>query len=171
MAQTDSGIIRTFRKRHNFVIIDKTALEDPKLTFKARGILAYLLAKPDDWITNTQNLVNNSDKDGKESVASGLKELETCGYLRRKRVRDSKGCFRWEINVFETPEDRSQWEREAPASIDGKTGDGKTGDGKTGDGKTGDGKTGDGKTGDGKPGYILNKEVITTKEIINLSSG
>lgn len=152
MAQTDSGIIRTFKKRHNFVIIDKTALEDARLSYKARGILGFLLCKPDGWITNTQNLVNNSDKDGKESVASGLKELEVCGYLRRKRVRDSKGCFRWEINVFETPEDRSRWEREAFASIDGFPGDG---------------KPGDGKTGDGKPGYILNKEVVTTKEIIN----
>lgn len=157
MGQTDNGIIRTFRKRHNFVIIDKTALEDTRLSYKARGMLAYLLSKPDNWTTNTQNLINQSEKDGREAILSGLKELEGCGYLLRKKYKDRAGRFGWEVIIFETLGDRSEWE--TTLSIDENS--------STINGFPVDGKTGDGKSGDGKPGYILNKESTTPKELIN----
>lgn len=41
-------IIRVRRCPNNFVMMDKTFLEDTRLSFKAKGILAYLLNKPDN---------------------------------------------------------------------------------------------------------------------------
>ncbi|MBW4607812.1 MAG: hypothetical protein KME22_11435 [Hassallia sp. WJT32-NPBG1] len=153
MAQTDSGIIRTFKKRHNFVIIDKTALEDARLSYKARGMLAYLLSKPSNWTTNTQNLINQSEKDGREAVLNGLKELEACGYLLRKKYKDKAGRFRWEVMIFETLGDREEWE--ATLSI-------------AEDSPTKNGFPGDGKTGDGKPDCIvINQNPINTNLLIN----
>ena len=41
-------IIRAPR-RHRFVTIDQSAVEDSRLSWAARGLLGYLLSRPDDW--------------------------------------------------------------------------------------------------------------------------
>ncbi len=68
-------IIRVKKCQNNFVMMDKTFLEDTRLSFKAKGILAYLLSKPDNWKVIVGNLVNSST-DGKKAIYSGLKELK-----------------------------------------------------------------------------------------------
>ena len=40
-------IIRA-QRRHRFVIVDQRAVEDSRLSWAARGLLAYLLSRPDD---------------------------------------------------------------------------------------------------------------------------
>lgn len=94
------SIIR-ISKRETFVVIDKTGIIDPRLSFKAKGLLAYLLGKPDDWTINYRQLVKVGP-DGKASVLAGLKELEKAQYLQRLRVNTSEG-FRWEQVLYETP--------------------------------------------------------------------
>lgn len=97
-------IIRVRRCPNNFVIMDKTFLEDTRLSFKAKGILAYLLSKPDNWKVIVGNLVNYA-VDGKASVYAGLKELKECGYYQKIPIRDEKGYFvRWESTIYENPE-------------------------------------------------------------------
>ena len=66
-------VIRVRKRPNNFVMLDKTFLEDDRLSFKAKGILAYLLSKPDNWKVIVGNLVKYS-KDGKSAVYAGLKE-------------------------------------------------------------------------------------------------
>ena len=54
-------IIRVKHRRAPFVVIDRRVLEDERLTWAARGMLGYLLAKPDDWklrITDLQRRGN-----------------------------------------------------------------------------------------------------------------
>lgn len=98
-------IIRVRRCPNNFVMMDKTFLEDTRLSFKAKGILAYLLSKPDNWKVIVGNLVNYA-ADGKASVYAGLKELKECGYYQKVPVRDEKGrrIIRWESTIYENPE-------------------------------------------------------------------
>ena len=60
-------VIRVRKRPNNFVMIDKTFLEDERLSFKAKGILAYLLSKPDNWKVIVGNLVKYSN-DGKSAV-------------------------------------------------------------------------------------------------------
>lgn len=97
-------VIRIRKRPNNFVMMDKTFLEDMRLSYKAKGILAYLLSKPDDWKVIVGNLVNNS-KDGKASVYAGLKELKECGYYEKIPVRNEQGTriIRWESTVCEVP--------------------------------------------------------------------
>nr|WP_245998181.1 conserved phage C-terminal domain-containing protein [Siminovitchia terrae] len=86
-----------------FVQIDKTMLSDEKISWKAKGILSYLLSKPDGWITYITDIEKRS-ADGRDSVRSGIKELADAGYIIRKRIRD-KGQFKgWEYEVYETPD-------------------------------------------------------------------
>ena len=37
------------KKTGNFTILDNTGLRDPNISWKAKGLLAYLLHLPDDW--------------------------------------------------------------------------------------------------------------------------
>lgn len=97
-------VIRVRKRPSNFVMMDKTFLEDERLSYKAKGILAYLLSKPDDWKVIVGNLVNSS-KDGKASVYAGLKELKECGYYEKVPIRNEQGTriIRWESTVYEVP--------------------------------------------------------------------
>ena len=56
--------------------------QDKKISYKARGILIYLLSKPDNWECRIFDLVSNSDKDGIRSIQSALKELVASGYAK-----------------------------------------------------------------------------------------
>ena len=98
-------VIRVRKRPNNFVMLDKTFLEDDRLSFKAKGILAYLLSKPDNWKVIVGNLVKFS-KDGKSAVYAGLKELKECGYYVKTPIRNEDGTriSRWESTVYEVPD-------------------------------------------------------------------
>lgn len=74
----------------NFTHINNEVIRDKKLTWKAKGIFLYLWSLPDDW-SYYETEVEKHASDKLASLKSGLKELETYGYLSRKRGRDTKG--------------------------------------------------------------------------------
>lgn len=79
-------------------------LRDSRLSYKARGLLSYMLSMSDNWKFYTKSIVDNSDKDGRDSVLSGLRELEKYGYLQRKTSRGESGKFdAQDWIVFDTP--------------------------------------------------------------------
>lgn len=95
-------IIRT-PKRDRYTIISKVPLEDVRLSWKARGLLSYLLSKPDNWTVVVSHLVKEAP-DGRDSVFAGLKELEQAGYIRRDKTRGTVGRFDGvSTEVFEEP--------------------------------------------------------------------
>lgn len=97
-----SKIIRS-KRNTPFVQIDKTGPEDPNLSWKAKGILAYILCKPDDWQVYISEITKHS-KDGKESTRTGVKELIDAGYIIRERKHDEGGKFLgYDYQVFERP--------------------------------------------------------------------
>lgn len=95
-----------FRVNHskNYTVINNTICTDKRLSWKAKGIWLYAFSRPDDWVFHLNDLINQST-DGKESVRSGIKELEKAGYLRRSQKRtDGKfGQADWDFN--ETPQE------------------------------------------------------------------
>lgn len=104
--------IRTHKQR-DFVVLHKQALEDIRLSWGARGLFAYLLSKPDDWVVNVAYLVTQSEKNGKWTIQNYLKELEDSGYLIRRRQQNELGLFiGWESHLFETTADRETWEQD-----------------------------------------------------------
>ena len=60
-------------------------LNDERISFKAKGLYAFLMSKPDGWDFETRRISKQS-RDGVESVSSGLRELEKFGYLIRIRL-------------------------------------------------------------------------------------
>lgn len=75
-------IIKVEKYDTPFVQIDKRPLEDPHISWKAKGILAYLLSRPNDWQVRLQDLANRS-ADGVYAIRSGLAELENVGYAEK----------------------------------------------------------------------------------------
>lgn len=92
-------------KTPEYAMIANATLCDKRLSFKARGILGYLISKPPDWVVQFQDLVNNSTKDGEYSIRSGIKELRQYGYAKLKRVYVDGRIFKWEMDIFDTPEE------------------------------------------------------------------
>lgn len=93
-------IVRIDKRDNPYVQIDNTVLEDSRISFKAKGILAYLLSKPPNWTVRIEDLVKHSGGDGPKSIRSGLKELEKFGYAKLTRGGGDAGSF-W--CVFEKP--------------------------------------------------------------------
>ncbi|MGA1556911.1 MAG: helix-turn-helix domain-containing protein [Ilumatobacteraceae bacterium] len=84
-------IIRT-AQYDRFTVLPNAVIDDHHLSWKARGLLCYLLAKPDGWRTSAGRLARTGP-DGRDAVRSGLAELEERGYLLRRREQDASG--RW----------------------------------------------------------------------------
>lgn len=103
-----SGIFRVQERRRDFATIKNEPLNDKRLTFGARGLLAYLLSKPDHWEVRMPDLLAASPA-GLTAIRAMLRELEDAGYLVRVRHQDSvTGKFSWESNIYETPRPSEQ---------------------------------------------------------------
>ncbi|OOV78872.1 DnaD domain protein [Mammaliicoccus fleurettii] len=97
------AIFRVYKESGNFVTVHKNFIHDNTISWKAKGILLYLLSRPDDWQVYETELVKHTS-DGLSSLKSGIKELEEVGYIRRTRKRDDKGRLKeYEYSVFEHP--------------------------------------------------------------------
>lgn len=85
------AIIRAVNDK-NYTVINNVGLRDDRLSWKARGLLSYMLSLPDDWIFRDLEITNHAP-DGKESTKKGLKELEQYGYLVKQQSRGERGKF------------------------------------------------------------------------------
>lgn len=97
--------IQVIKNRENpFVQVDKFAINDSRLSWKAKGILVYLLSKPDKWRINSNDLYKRSI-DGYDSLKSGLNELALTGYMETFSVSKDNGSeFNGRvISIFEKP--------------------------------------------------------------------
>ncbi len=84
--------IRRAPRSHSYTIMPNGALTDDRLSFKARGLLAYILSKPDHWKTNSGHLASVGP-DGLTAVRTGLRELQDLGYATLLRHRNPDGTF------------------------------------------------------------------------------
>lgn len=85
-----------------YATIPTSTAEDRRLSFKARGLLAYLLAKPDDWQVRMEDLTSQQDR--LTSVRAALKELEAYGYVKRSRARAAgSNRIEWIWHVHDEP--------------------------------------------------------------------
>lgn len=94
------SIIRV-KKNENFTVMDNSGLQDPGLSWKAKGLLAFMLSRPDDWRFYVNELQQNAT-DGKGATASGIRELIEAGYIAREQKRE-KGRFKsYDYTIYET---------------------------------------------------------------------
>lgn len=90
-------------KNTNYTVISNYHLRDRNLSLKTIGLLSLILSLPDDWDYSEAGLAAIC-KDGKDSISSGLKELEKYGYLERERERGEDGRIYGMIyKIYEVP--------------------------------------------------------------------
>lgn len=111
------SMIRTVKQENPFVQIDKYVLNDERISWEAKGLMSYILSKPDGWTIRKTDLIKKS-KSGKTRVESALLELMSCGYLNWYQLKDEDGKFGdWIYNVYERPEFNPELEK---CSLEGK---------------------------------------------------
>ena len=97
-----SGIVRV-EKNGNYTVLHRAALNDKRLSWKAKGIIAYMLSMPNDWVFYMDELMTHSTEREK-AFRSGFNELKEHGYVKRFPVYENKKIVRWETVVFESPQ-------------------------------------------------------------------
>lgn len=93
-------------RKGNFTIIPNATLRDRELSFRSRGLLAYLLTHDDGWSTSVERM-RHEGKEGRDAISTALNELIEARYLVRRCRRAANGRFHWEHFVFDEaqPED------------------------------------------------------------------
>lgn len=86
------SIIRIQKNKDNpYVIVHKGFLEDPNISLKLKGFLAYCLSKPNDWKFHVRHLASVL-KEGKDAIYGIIDEGIEHGYITRSEQR-IKGKF------------------------------------------------------------------------------
>ena len=90
-------------KTSNYTVMSNYHLRDKRLSWKAKGLLSFMLSTSDEWDFSYAGLVACA-KDEKLSVKTGLKELKQFGYLEIKKIypnKSSSGRFEYEYIIHE----------------------------------------------------------------------
>lgn len=110
LAQPESQNVIICAKRDDpFARIPKTILDDPALSWRAKGVLCYLLGKPPGWKCRAADIIKHATE-GKAAVWAALKQLRKVGYAQLVQIRDGGGRvveWVWKISdspIFQSPD-------------------------------------------------------------------
>ena len=90
------------KRTKNFTVVPNEFLHSQELSFKAKGILTYLLSLPSDWELHVSHLSTISS-DGRDSVYNGIQELIEAKYIWR-RPRSGTEPGGWEYFIYDSPQ-------------------------------------------------------------------
>ena len=91
-------------KKNPYFLVHNSTISDSRLSNKSKGLLCYILSKPDNWYVSYNDLIKSST-DGIKSIRSTIKELIATGYLKRAQFRNDNGQFGYyDLTVFEKPQ-------------------------------------------------------------------
>lgn len=116
MNEKPPSVVRTPKRKEDgprFARIDNAILQDRRLSYRARGVAAFVLSKQDDWRFSAE-LLALSGKEGAHALEQAIRELEEFGYVRRVRERDAAGHIRSRLELFESP--TANYRRSAPTA-------------------------------------------------------
>lgn len=106
------NIIRVDHSRENpYLQVCRKTIRDPALDLQAKGLLVFLLDKPNDWRVRPEAIAKEL-KVGRDTIYRILNRLIAAGYIYREYVRrrvDGKfqtGSF---IIVFEDKDQKREW--------------------------------------------------------------
>ncbi|MFC5668422.1 hypothetical protein ACFP3U_36375, partial [Kitasatospora misakiensis] len=86
-----------------FTVLPNGLLQDRRLSYTARGLLADLLSRPDGWREDGRHMADSSPQ-GRGAVRRALNELKDAGYYRVETVRLPDGTLRTDVHVYDTPQ-------------------------------------------------------------------
>ena len=90
-------------KNANYTTMSNYHLRDKNLTLKAKGLLSMFLSLPENWCYSIQGIAAIC-KEGEDSIAAILRELERNRYLVRNQTRGAGGRMsHTEYVIYENP--------------------------------------------------------------------
>ncbi|MFE7635126.1 hypothetical protein ACFU7Z_13990 [Kitasatospora sp. NPDC057518] len=97
--------MRVHRTEHvrSFTVLPNGLLQDRRLSYTARGLLADLLSRPDGWREDGRHMADTSPQ-GRGAIRKALKELTEAGYYGVEKIRMPDGTIRTETHVYDTPQ-------------------------------------------------------------------
>lgn len=118
--------------------VPEALLEDARLSLDSRAVAAWLAVKPGGWQICVTSLRMRLAPPGREKLGKDLwqriaVELQSAGYLCRRKVNGPDGQWNWYITFNPVP---------TPVTVAGLAGDGSAGDGSAAYGSAGDGQVG-----------------------------
>ena len=87
-------------KNQNYTVMSNHHLRDRNLSYKAKGLLSFMLS--DDWDYSLAGLCSIS-KESRDGIRSILKELQEHHYVEIEKVRGYKGYFEYNYLIYEVP--------------------------------------------------------------------
>lgn len=118
------SIIRA-KRQTNFTVIANSVYADGTLSFRAMGLLGYLLAKPDDWEVSVRHLATvtkgTAHAMGVDAIRETLNELIAAGFVQRQKRHTGE----MDYFVFDEPQSQTGKipNRENPKQGKSQTGD------------------------------------------------
>lgn len=99
-------IVRT-AKNCDFTKIPNHILQDRALSWKAKGLLAFLLSRPNNWRFYLTEIERHST-DGRASLQAGIKELIAAGYIARSERREAGKFAGHDYIIADTPQQKNR---------------------------------------------------------------
>jgi hypothetical protein len=98
----DTNFIKT-KKERNYTVLDNFFIKDVTLSWKAKGVMAYLLSLPEDWTIHLSEIETHAT-DGKDSLRSALKELKEHNYLKAYQKKENGKFGEMVYIIIENPQ-------------------------------------------------------------------
>ena len=95
------SIIRVRKDARYFTASNEPFL-DKRLSWETRGLMGYLLTKPDNWEIRMEDL-HKQGPAKLHKLRRMLAEAKLYGYMNRIRLTNQDGTFDWITEVFESP--------------------------------------------------------------------
>jgi predicted transcriptional regulator len=96
-------IYREERESGTFMQVYKGIADDNNLSALAKGILLYMLSKNDDW-QFYESEIKAHFTDGIKIISKGIQELIDKKYIFREKIKNSKGQFMYDYDIYEKPQ-------------------------------------------------------------------
>lgn len=80
-------------KVNPYVMLNKGLLQDPDLSWAAKGLLSYLISLPNDWRVQVSHLskIYGGKGGGEKAIYALLKELIEAGYCEKVQLKNESG--------------------------------------------------------------------------------
>lgn len=93
------------KRRRRYTNIPSSMITDVRLSYKALGVLVYLLDKPPGWAVRSIAIADDRPWERRDAVQGALKQLGAAGYYRIERRHLLTGRFFVTASVSEEPVD------------------------------------------------------------------
>lgn len=111
-------------RRRGAVVIDNNTVYDSSISYSALGVLAVLMARPDDAPKGYRSLLRKDARVGQSAILAAFRELRAAGYryqfLRTTSTRQGRAKVVTDTYISETPislEEAKQWHFEATGLV------------------------------------------------------